>query len=127
MADRVVDASVLGALFFRERRYREARRLVGGSVLFEPTLLNYEMANIACKKAVATPRHRAFLLESLQVFLKLDIRWIDADYLQLVNLAESTDLTVYDASYLYVSRELNLPLITFDTQLARVASNWGGG
>ena len=127
MPDRVVDASVLAVVFFRERRrYQEAVRLTAGSDLFEPTLVNYEMANIARNKIVNFPQQREAILESLQGFLNLNVHWVDVDYLRVVDLAATTGLTTYDASYLYVARERNIPLITFDAELQRVARNWGG-
>ena len=127
MPDRVVDASVFAAAYFRERRWSEASRLIAGDGLVAPTLLNYEMANIAGKKLESFPQQQERILESLQTFLRLNVQLRDVDYRQVVDLAALTGLTAYDASYLYVARELSLPLITFDTQLARVARIWGSG
>ena len=125
MPARVVDASVFAAAYFRERRWSEAYLLIAGDGLVAPTLLNYEMANIAGKKIERFPQRREFISESFQTFLRLNVHLRDVDYWQVVDLAALTGLTAYDASYLYVARELNLPLITFDTQLARVARIWG--
>lgn len=127
MPARVVDASVLGALFFREERYQEAMRLASGNDWFAPTLLRYEMANIAVKKISDAPQQRETLVESLQRFLRLNIDFREVDFRQVVELATLTGLTAYDASYLFVARELGMPLLTFDAQLARVARVWGQG
>ena len=127
MPDRVVDASVFAAAYFRERRWSEASRLIAGDGLVAPTLLNYEMANIAGKKLESFPQRQEHILESFRTFLSLEVSLTDVDYRQVVDLAVLTGLTAYDASYLYVARELNLPLITFDMQLARVARIWGSG
>ena len=127
MPGRVVDASVFAAAYFRERRRSEAERLIAGGGLVAPTLLNYELANIAGKKLEAAPQRQEFILESLQTFLRLNVQLRDVDYRQVVELATLTGLTAYDASYLYVARELNLTLITFDMQLARVARILGRG
>jgi predicted nucleic acid-binding protein len=126
MPDRVIDASVLGAAFFKERRYQEAYRLISSNDLFAPNLVGYEMSSIACKKLEESPHQSQAIQEALRLFLQMEIRWMDVDYSQVVNLAVATGLTAYDASYLYVSRELNIPLITFDSKLAMVARNWGG-
>ena len=127
MPARVVDASVLGALFFREERYQEAAQLVSGSDWFAPILLRYEMANIAVKKISAAPQQRGVVVESLQRFLNLNIDLREVDCQRVVELATLTGLTAYDASYLFVARELGMPLLTFDRQLARVARIWGQG
>lgn len=127
MPDRVIDASVLAAAFFKENRYHEAYLLISDSDLFAPSLVNYEMASIACKKLSAFPEEGQSIHNTLRLFLRMEIRLVDVDYSEVVNLAETTGLSAYDASYLYVSRQLNLPLITFDAELARVASIWAGG
>ena len=127
MPDRVVDASVFAAASFREPRQREAERLIAGVRLFAPTLLRYEMANIAVKKISDAPQQRETLVESLQRFLRLNIDFREVDCRQVVELATLTGLTAYDASYLFVARELGMPLLTFDAQLARVARVWGQG
>ena len=41
---------------------------------------------------------------------------------EVLTLANTTRLTHYDASYLWLSRHLGAPLITFDRALARAAS-----
>ena len=127
MPGRVVDASVFAAAYFREPRQREADRLIAGVRLFAPTLLRYEMANIAVKKISDAPQQRETLVASLQRFLRLNIDFREVDCQRVVELATLTGLTAYDASYLFVARELGMPLLTFDAQLARVARLWGQG
>ena len=127
MPARVVDASVLAAGYFREPHQREAERLIAGVDLFAPTLLKYEMANIACKKIERFPHLRESTANYLQEFLNLHIDLQEVDYRRVVELATLTGLTAYDASYLFVARELGMPLLTFDGQLARVARIWGQG
>ena len=127
MPGRVVDASVFAAAYFREPRQREADRLIAGVRLFAPTLLRYEMANIAVKKISDAPQQRETMTVALQAFLRLNIDFQEVDCRQVVELATLTGLTAYDASYLFVARELGMPLLTFDAQLARVARVWGQG
>ena len=127
MPARVVDASVLAAGYFREPRQREAERIIAGGELFAPTLVQYEMANIACKKIERFPQLRESTANYLQEFLNLNIDLREVDCQRVVELATLTGLTAYDASYLFVARELGMPLLTFDGQLARVARIWRQG
>ena len=127
MPTRVVDASVFAASHFREPRQREAERIIAGGGLFAPTLVKYEMANIACKKIELSPQRREFIATALQAFLNLHIDLREVDCQRVVELATLTGLTAYDASYLFVARELGMPLLTFDRQLARVARIWRQG
>ena len=124
MADSVVDASVFAAAYFRESHELEAQRLITGQDMVAPTLVNYEMASIARRKAAATPQQARIILDDLRDFLQFHIHRLDVDFPQVVDLSLLTGLSTYDASYLYLARQLNLPLITFDRQLATVARNW---
>ena len=99
MPDRVIDASVFAAAFFKERRYDEAYLLISDSDLFAPNLVNYEMASIACKKLGAFPQVGQSINDSLRLFLRMEIQMVDVDYTQVVNWAATTGLSAYDASY----------------------------
>jgi predicted nucleic acid-binding protein len=125
MPDRVVDASVLGALFFREQRADEAEAYVAGHQLFEPTLLAYEMASVALKKSKLTPTHADRIRDALTRALSADVRWADVDQPAVLDLALGTGLSSYDATYLYVAQTLQLPLVTFDRRLQVAADELG--
>ena len=122
---RVVDASVCSVIYFREPRYREAERLSRGVTLFAPTLLNYEMASIASRKIAENPRLRETIVGGLETFLNSGIHLLDVDYLAVVAVVEATGLTLYDASYFYLARLMELPLLTFDGELSRAARDRG--
>ncbi len=66
MPAKVVDASVLAAWCFREPRAQEALELMRGSDLYAPSLLAYELASIAKRKATAYPQSLNVLGEALQ-------------------------------------------------------------
>jgi predicted nucleic acid-binding protein len=121
MPARVVDASVLAAWCFRETRAAEALALLQDSDLFAPVLLAYELASIARRKATAYPQRLDVLSDALQTALALPIHWSDVDHSAVFRLAVNTNLTSYDASYLYLARLLGVPLVTFDQRLARAA------
>jgi len=121
MPAKVVDASVLAALIFRESRFSEAASLLADASFYEPTLLPYELANITRKKAIEYPAQTPAFMEAFREFLSHEIEWRAVDSVAVVGLALETRLTTYDASYLYLSRTLGIPLITFDERLAKAA------
>ena len=121
MPDKVVDASILGAIIFEELRADEADALVRGFDLQAPTLLAYELLHIAQKKCLRYPAQREALKEVLITALAMDIRWHDVDYASVLDLALETGLTTYDASYLYLAQALGASLATFDQRLSRAA------
>ena len=122
MPGRVVDASVLGALIFGEPGAAEVVALLDDAEMYAPALLPYELASIARKKISRYPEQIEALSQALALSLAMDIRLIEVNGLEVVHLALETGLTVYDASYLYVSRNLGMELITFDRRLREAAS-----
>ena len=117
MAAKVVDASVLAALVFGEKRAREARVALGRDRLYAPKLMGYELAHVAVKKIGNQPEQKENILKALDLALRLEIQWVDVDLSAVAKLAIGKGLTAYDASYLYVSSSLGIPLLTFDEKL----------
>ena len=123
MPGRVADASIIGSVVFGEPRAGEALELLGAADLYEPTLLAYELASVARKKVLRYPDQRETLLQALEMSLAMEIGWVEINHLDVVSLALETGLTTYDASYLYLARNLGIPLVTFDSQLQVFAAS----
>ncbi len=119
MDARVVDASVVAALVFGEPGSEEAERLLGDRVLFAPFLMRYELAQVAVKKASKHPGKKRLILDALTLAYSLDIQWVEVDFEAVPRLALERSLTAYDACYLFVSKSLGIPLVTFDKRLKR--------
>jgi predicted nucleic acid-binding protein len=117
MSARVIDASVLAALAFGEKRSGEAKEALGKGRLYAPRLMGYELAHVAVKKIARQPDEEENILKALDLALRLEIQWVDVDLPAVVKLARGKGLTAYDASYLYVSSSLGIPLVTFDEKL----------
>lgn len=117
MPAKVVDASVLAAVAFQEARAAEAFEALRNASLHAPTLMAYEIANVAWKKVHLYKGQEAVIEQQLDSALQLDILWVEVDALAAFHLATETGLTVYDATYLHLARSLGLPLLTFDNKL----------
>jgi predicted nucleic acid-binding protein len=76
MADKVVDASALGALLFNEPEDEMVVAKLRGARLHAPTLLTYELANI-CWKKIRRGEGAEQMLEKLAVLDSLDIQYHD--------------------------------------------------
>jgi predicted nucleic acid-binding protein len=120
MSVKVVDASVIAAWCFREPRAAEAMQILRDSELHAPLLLAYELTSIARRKAIVYPEKTDVLEEALQWAFAIPIHWSEVDHLAVLHLALDSNLTTYDACYLYLARKLDAPLATFDHKLARV-------
>jgi len=117
MTAKVVDASVIAAWCFREPRTSEALAIIRETEIHAPLLLAYELTSIARKKAIAYPENACLIEEALLIALALPIHWSDVDHLTVMRLALGTNLTTYDASYLYVARKAGISLATFNEGL----------
>ena len=119
MPVKVVDASVVAALVFGEPEAGDAAALLSDAELVAPSLLKFEVANTAWKKATRHPEKAPLIGAGLRLALELDIRYVDVDHQAVLDLALEKDLTAYDACYLWLARTLKAPLATFDTRLKR--------
>jgi predicted nucleic acid-binding protein len=124
MPVRVVDASALGALVFGEPKAEEIAKRLGDSPLAAPALIWFELASICLRKIKAHPAQRDQILTAFLMAGKLAIKIVEVDHWAVVNLADETGLTTYDASYLWLARHLTGELITLDGKMQRAAQSW---
>lgn len=119
MTDKVVDASAVDALLFNELTREEVARRLRGSSLRAPSLLEFEAASACLKKICAAPGERQALLEALSLLDELSISLETVDLREAIALAEQTNLSLYDAAYLWLARALGVELVMLDDKLAR--------
>jgi len=118
----VVDASALAAVLFGEPEAPKVAEQLGDSALAAPTLFSYEIANICWKKLRRHPEKRATLLEAYSLLSRMEIEEVEVSVPEALLLADQENLTVYDASYLWLSRKLGLELVTLDGDLNAAAA-----
>jgi predicted nucleic acid-binding protein len=123
MPVRVVDASALGALVFGEPKAEEIAKTLGDSPMAAPALIWFELASICLRKIKAHPAQRDQILSAFMMGGKLAIEIVEVDHWAVVNLAEETGLTTYDASYLWLAGYLKGELITLDGKMQRAAKS----
>jgi predicted nucleic acid-binding protein len=120
--DRVVDACAMAAFVFDEpdRPLVEAR--LSDSALFVPMLFRFEMASVCLKKIRARPDEKHLLLAAYERSLLIPLTELDVALTEVIELAIATRLTLYDASYLWLSRHLGIELITIDANFLKAAA-----
>lgn len=118
---RVVDASALAAVLFGETEGDRVAEDLRGCVLVAPALMRFELANVCWKKIRRHPEERERLLAAHSLADDLEIIEVEVRFGESVELALGKGLTAYDASYLALSRALDLELVTLDEALAAAA------
>ncbi len=92
-----------------------------GRPLLAPSLLPYEIANIGLKKLRRGQMDAAAVTSAVAMYEDADVRLMPVDTDAVFALAAATGLSAYDASYLWLARELNADLLTLDNALAAAA------
>lgn len=121
----VVDASALGALLFGEPRAEEMAQRLRERRLVAPTLLRYEVASVCLKKIARHPEQGEELKQAFSLLDKMNLRELEVLHEDVVTLAAGTGLTTYDASYLWLARNLCAELVTLDEKLHRASNRPG--
>ncbi len=117
----VVDASAIGAMMFGEPEGPTLAAHLEGETLLAPALLDYELMNLAVKKARRRPDLIEAIAVSLVAALALRIDRVDVPGPDVFALAASSGLTAYDASYLWLARARDAELVTLDAALMRLS------
>lgn len=122
MTAKVCDASAIAAILFGEPGFEGVAARLEGHLLVAPSLLPYELANIGIKKARRHTAEAKLLAEFLDYFKAMDVHLHDVRAQNAFELARKMGLSGYDASYLWLARELDIELVTLDKQLERAAT-----
>lgn len=126
MTDKVVDASAVVALLFDELTRESVVARLRGCSLHAPTLLEFEVANACLKKIRAAPGERQALLNAFSLLSELAITLEAINLGEAIAAAERMQLSLYDASYLWLARALGAELVTLDDKLDRAHEALGG-
>src|SRR4051812_30182471 len=107
---RIVDASGLAGLVFREPEAEDIARRVEGASLVAPRILEFEVGNVCLTKLRRQPQRRSELLTAYHWRSRIWVTTMTVDHDGVLALAEQAQLTFYDASYLWLTRSLNAEL-----------------
>lgn len=122
MPVKVVDASALGALIFAEPEADDVMNALCDAVLIAPSLIHYELASICLKKIDNHPSKTNELISAFQMAGRLAIETVAVKHVEVIYLAKKTQLTTYDACYLWLAQKAGASLITLDKRLKKAAA-----
>ena len=118
---KVVDASAIAALLFGEPEAEEVSNRLGDASLLAPGLFGFELANVCVVRIRRHPDRRDALAAAFAGRTRLGVKEAAVDCDEVLRLATTTGLTAYDASYLWLARDLDAELITLDRRPADAA------
>lgn len=117
MTDKVADASAIAAILFLEPGYEAMEEALSGCELYAPALIRFELANVCLKKIKTRPAERNAILEAFASFDEFGVRERDIDFIEAIQLAQAGQLSLYDASYLWLAQSMGAELVTLDKRL----------
>lgn len=121
----IIDASFILAILLPDEKQYEVVKIfdqytLGEIELISPTLLPYEIINglkgAILRKRVITKQ----ATELAQQFLDLTIPLVETNLQKVLEISVDKEISVYDASYLYLSQKENLELLTLDDTLKKL-------
>jgi len=121
-AVKVVDASAIAALLFGEPEGEAVAARLQGARLAAPRLLEFEIANVCLNKCKRHPEQQGAILTAFRLRDRLGVEPMPVDCDEVLTLAQETDLTAYDACYLWLSKTLAAELVTLDRKLLRASA-----
>lgn len=120
----VADCSVIAALVFNETERDTARGILAGHDVHVPNLIDYEIANVAVKKARGGFEELAS--QALNLYADFRLTRHEVEVSNQWQLAMRHELSAYDAAYLWLAAALGAPLATFDRKLGQAAQRYLG-
>lgn len=120
----VVDASFVLAFLMPDEYYAEVdqsfNQFRAGLVDFITSpILSFEVANSLLMAQRRKRIDKSYSQARLKEFLNYGIEVKEVDFERVLKLASELDLTVYDASYIYLSKKHKAKLLTLDQKLAK--------
>lgn len=115
-----MDASALAALAFNEPHGEEIATALDGALVHAPTLLAYEMANVAWKKARRNAAQAPAIVRVVEAVLDdRGITWCSVPAADVALVSLATGLSAYDAAYVWLAGFLGADLVTLDDRIVR--------
>lgn len=122
----VVDASAVGAMLFGEPDGKWVHGLMSRPALIVPAMFHFEIGNICWTKLRRHPGEADALLAAwLDWNVQPPVAVMAIDLVETMQLAREHDLSFYDASYLWLTRDRSADLISLDAKLVRAARKLG--
>lgn len=121
-----VDASFVLSFLLPDESHQEVdlffNQYKAGIINFlSAPLLPFEVVN-GLKLAVIRKRISSkYAKIRMKDFFNYQIRLVGTDFFEAFDLAQKNNLTVYDASYLYLAKSHKAPLLTTDTALQKLS------
>ena len=122
----LVDACAIMAVIAEEPEGAAVLRLTRGATIISPSILPFEIANALTKmmkKKVIDNKDN--MIKIYQQFKRVRVKTVEVIIEKSLEIAWKYKIYAYDAFYLEAAKRLNLPLLTFDSNMNRIGALMG--
>jgi len=117
----LVDACAIMAVIVKEPERDLVIKLTQGAVMVSPNMVSYEIANALTKMMKKKIIEKERMVDAYRYFAKIPVKAIEINIEKALEIAWDYKIYAYDACYLEAAKRLNLPLLTFDGNMIKVA------
>jgi len=121
LMDILIDTSALMPILINEPEKRKIINLTRNCTLLAPSILPYEIGNALTRLKKRNILSDQNILTAYKDFKKIPLRLLDISIENALKLACKYMIYAYDAYYLETASRLNLPLLTLDLSMKKVA------
>jgi predicted nucleic acid-binding protein len=121
----MVDACAIMAVIVKEPERDLVIELTKDSVIVSPDMVSYEIANALSKMMKKKVIEKERMLNAFDYFRRIPVKTIGIDFEKALEITWNYKIYAYDACYLEAAKRLNLPLLTFDGNMARIGRELG--
>ena len=117
----VIDTSVIISVITNETNKNRIIELTRDEDLFAPSSLHWEIGNAFSAMLKRKKTEINLLLKAISYYKMIPLRLIDVDLSKSLKIAQEYNIYAYDAYFLECSASFNLPLLTLDNSLKKIA------
>ncbi|MCL1864346.1 MAG: type II toxin-antitoxin system VapC family toxin [Spirochaetes bacterium] len=117
----LIDASALMAVLINEPEKSHIINLTKNCNLLAPSILPYEIGNALTRLKKSRVLSDQEIIMAYNEFKKIPLRLLNVDVESALIIACKYLIYAYDASYLEIANRLNLPILTLDGLMKKIA------
>jgi predicted nucleic acid-binding protein len=121
----MLDASAIMAVIVKEPERELVIELTKDTEIVSPNMVSYEIANGLTKMVKKKIIEKERMINAFEYFERIPIKRIEINIKRALEIAWDYKIYAYDACYSESAKRLDLPLLTFDGNMARIGKELG--
>ena len=121
----IADACAIMAIIVKEPERDLVIKLTRNAIIVSPEMVSYEIANALTKMMKKKVIEKERMINAFNYFKDIPIKIVQINIEKALEIACDYNIYAYDACYLEAAKRLNLSLLTFDGNMAKVGKEMG--